>query len=255
MRRQWRSALALTGLLCVATGQAGSLRVSPTSVVLDTKHPVAVLTVRNNNTVATAIEVQAAQWRQELNDDVYATTSDLIATPPIFELQPGASQIVRVGLRDARAADLRQRAFRVFVSEVPGQSADGSLQVLMRVALPVFVSAATARPQLHWAARKDSADRSSIVVRNSGDAHAQVLSPEIADRGGQLAANLPSLYVLPGATREWKIQAPAHAPFTLRTIVRDPSGEARVVVQIPVDDNGHAEDDTPSDASAPSRRL
>ncbi len=53
-----------------------------------------------------------------MEKDVQVVSSDLLATPPIFTLQPGGSQIVRVGLRGARNVP-GEVTYRLSLREVP----------------------------------------------------------------------------------------------------------------------------------------
>src|SRR5262249_49070533 len=89
-------ALVVSCIVCVAN--AGSLRVGPTMVVLDAKPPVAPGRVPKNNEMAMPYETTVLRWAQRDNDDVYEPENDVIATPPIFELKPGETQILRVGM-------------------------------------------------------------------------------------------------------------------------------------------------------------
>jgi len=198
-------------LLAVAacSVHAGSLRVGPTLVYLDAKQPVAALRVTNNNTQITGFEVRAMAWRQADNQDVYGDTSELIVTPPVFELAPGDSQIVRAGLTNAKPAptDVPERAFRIFIAELPAPTAqdDPRIQTLMRVGVPVFTRAYGEKTALHWRLGRDASGSSALQVSNAGNAHARILKVAVEHDGSVLDLELPGLYVLSNATREWQL--------------------------------------------------
>ena len=78
------------------SAQAGNFSVSPVSVTLSGKNPIAALTVRNNSTMPTTVQLQLKQWAQKSGKDVFAPTHSILATPPIFTIQPGKSQIIRL---------------------------------------------------------------------------------------------------------------------------------------------------------------
>src|SRR4249920_2225792 len=95
-------AAALIGLLTAGSALAGSFQVSPVRIELTPSAPTAPINVRNESTTDTVVvQLRAVSWKQENGEDNYAPSTELIATPPIFTLQPGGSQTVRVGLRRA----------------------------------------------------------------------------------------------------------------------------------------------------------
>src|SRR5882672_2154772 len=92
--------LAFSGCLLWNTWvQAGTLQVNPLRLTLSPTQPTDVITIRNDSPQPTVVQVQAFTWAQEAEGDSYRPSTDLLATPPIFALPAGGSQIVRVGLR------------------------------------------------------------------------------------------------------------------------------------------------------------
>jgi fimbrial chaperone protein len=229
----WLAACVLA--LFSTLSYAGSLRVGPTLVRLDSRHRVVALRVTNNNTVATPIEVQVMKWRQENNDDDYAATSELIVTPPIFELAPGETQIVRVGLRTAKSellASAVEGSFRVFVSELPIEhnKLEPRTQMVLRVGIPVFVQAVSdEQAELRWQLTPVSENDWRLEVRNSGTTHVHILSVGISSRSVKLATDLNGLYVLPGARRAWTVRVNTQEPLEkvdLHIVTKDRTLEA-----------------------------
>lgn len=207
-------ALAATLLAGIGCAQAGSLRVGPTLIVLDEEHPVAVVRVTNNNALTTAIDVRANAWQQTGNEDRYTDTRHLIVTPAVFDLAAGDTQTVRIGLnplavRDAAAVE---RAFRVFVAELPDQRADASpTQMLMRVGIPVFLGSPNSRADLAWRVTRADASTWQLEAVNRGSAHARLLRLDLQAAGIVPGTELKGAYVLPGATRTWSIPVMAQA--------------------------------------------
>jgi fimbrial chaperone protein len=219
LRVVWLAAcLACALLLLNTTAHAGSVRVGPTLINLSAAHPVAAVQVTNNNDVTTAYETQLVLWEQDNNNDVYTPVSNVIATPPIFELAPGATQVLRVGLLND-APEAAEQALRLYVAEVPVPSSadDSRLKMAMRVGIPVFIRPAFPAPaKLAWNL-VGTPDGYLLQVNNTGRSHVKLLDLQLYDHGTRLAANLPSRYVLPGATRQWAVSSGV-VPATARSL-------------------------------------
>lgn len=202
--------LALALLAFASASHAGSLRVGPTLIVLDAEHPVAVVRITNNNAATTSIDVRANAWQQVGNDDAYSETQHLIVTPPIFDLAAGETQTVRIGLNPsvARDAEVLERSFRVFVSELPDQRPNAAAtQMLMRVGIPVFVSKQDLQPSLAWRLTQTDSGTWRLQATNHGSAHARVVRMDLKAAGAAITDDFKSAYILPGATHSWPIRA------------------------------------------------
>lgn len=217
-------------LLCIACpAWASTFQVDPVTVSLSADKPVAALTVRNVGADPTVIQVQVMSWSQADGTDTYTPASDILATPPIFTLPVNGSQVLRVGFRkppDAR----HERAYRVFLQEIPPPLKPGfrGLRVSLRISLPVFVEPPTAiAPQLHWQAIPDGNRRLTIRVSNDGLAHAKLsrFHLSVADTGKALPMPQQPVYLLPGATHEWVIQAPGAAGEKLHLTAQRATGD------------------------------
>lgn len=233
-------ALLLMCLLAAAGAQAGSFAVSPVRATLSADKPIGSLTVRNDGAEPTVVQLQVMSWSQADGEDVYSVTQEILATPPIFTVNPGASQMVRVGLR--RAPDPhRELPYRLYLQEVPPPPEPGfqGLQVALRIGVPVFVvPAAPAQPVLHWEARATAKGGLELSVRNDGNAHVQVIDVTLESAaGGALATQALASYVLAGQSRRWRIDnvtaPPPGAP--LRMVARTDAGriETNLVISAP----------------------
>jgi P pilus assembly protein, chaperone PapD len=205
-----QAACGLVFLLVAATAWAGSFQVTPVQARLSASQPVVALTVRNTGANPAVIQLQAMAWSQQAGKDVYAPAPDMLATPPIFSLPVGATQVIRVGSRQPPDAG-GERAYRLFLREVPPAPKPGfqGLRMALQIALPVFVvSATTIAPNLHWQAAPATAGRLRISVVNRGSAHARLARFNLFHTGDARALPMPpqTVYVLAGATHEWLIE-------------------------------------------------
>lgn len=202
----------LLGLAGAGSASAGAFHVNPVRVTLSAERSVAALTVRNTGSEPTVVQLEPVGWSQQGQDDVYAPTQELLATPPVFSIPPGGSQVVRVGLR--RAPDPRMElSYRLFLHEVPpaAQTGVSGLQVALRIGIPVFVApTAPVRPALDWRLVKTAEGGIELSLENPGSSHVQVQRLTLAT--GAAAPAIASVqtpaYVLAGKRREWKLPAP-----------------------------------------------
>jgi fimbrial chaperone protein len=202
-----QAALGLAFFFGIASGaSASSFAVNPVRVSLSAGQSVAALTVHNDSKEATVVQLETTSWSQHGGNDVIAPTAEILATPPIFTIPPGGSQIVRVGLR--RTPDPQHElTYRLFLREVPPPEpiAQG-LRVALAVSLPVFViPARPVAPKLLWQVATLPDGQIRLQATNTGNAHVQIGKFELtlAPNGQMVAAQTVSAYVLPDDTRTW----------------------------------------------------
>lgn len=196
---------------------AGSFSVSPTRIELQPNQRTAVVTLRNADASPLTVQVELVDWAQSAGDDVYTPTRELLATPPVFTLQPNSEQVVRIALRGAQDA-ATEKAYRIFFQEVPQAARPGfnGLNVALRVGLPIFIAPLQpAEGKLEWSLSEQEG-KLRIAVTNTGNAHVQVNGFELSMAG--VTERLPveqMRYVLPNATIAWTVDAPTADPASL----------------------------------------
>ena len=204
--------LVTLALLCGAAWPllAATFNVSPIRVGLSAQRPIVPLSVRNGGDEPLVVQVQVVRWSQKDGEDVYESTPDILATPPIVTVPAHGTQIVRVGLR--RGVDPeRELSYRVYLAEVPAPPATDTtrVHVALRIGLPVFVSSpAVHKPALAWNVVHSADGAATLRVKNEGTAHAQVANVRVlssADRQPLARYSTPA-YLLPGSAQEWRLQ-------------------------------------------------
>ncbi|QHE75087.1 fimbrial biogenesis chaperone [Hydrogenophaga sp. PBL-H3] len=201
----WLGAAALA-LLVAAAGwpaQVHAFQVRPVRLDLGNRQPTAQLMVSNPTSRPLLIQAEAFDWSQEQDRDQLQPSQDLIVNPPIFELAPGAQQVVRVGLRRA-AKDGVERPHRIWLTQVATTSDEGDngVQMLLRLSLPVFVTgtgtgAALAEWQRH-------AQDGVVELNNPGARHLHVRELRLlADDA--TPTSLGPCYALPGGRCRWPL--------------------------------------------------
>lgn len=204
-----KSFLAACGatLLCAAVpaapALAGTLQVNPVLLEISANRRTATVTLRNQESVPVTIRAYPLEWRQTGGDEQYAETSAVIVSPPIFTIAPGATQLIRVGLRSPSGA---RQAYRLIIEEVPGASPGNGIRVALRLNLPLYAMVPAGQASaLRWSAWQEN-DGWVVEAVNGGAGYVR-LSPEGAQNatGIRVGNHVNFGTVLPGATRRWRI--------------------------------------------------
>lgn len=179
------------------------MSVSPVRVHLSDANSRDVVRVANQGDAPQAYQVEVVAWTQtEQQREVYSPTEAVLAVPPLFRLQPGEEQLVRVGLLEP-ADPQTESAYRMFITELESQDVDkeasSGISMRVQIGVPVFVSPASATA----AASLELVDVATIEgvsyprLRNSGNAHLKVLEVSFRpDADAEWIANRTSFYLL-----------------------------------------------------------
>jgi P pilus assembly protein, chaperone PapD len=150
--KRWLSLLAVLWSPLALAVQG--LQLSPIGVELKPGEQAAAITVINHDPVAHVLQVEVRRWRQRGAEQTLTPASRLLASPPLFQLAPGASQIVRFGFPEGLPAASVERAWRLFFTEVPGRQTAppkaGAIRILLRLSVPVFQAPARSDDALLW---------------------------------------------------------------------------------------------------------
>ncbi len=184
-----------------AVSHAGALQVAPTRLDLPGDKRAVALTVTNTGNAPMLMQLESMRWAQTTGNDDYSPTDELIASPPIFTLEAGAAQVVRVARRDGSRVSA-ERAYRIFIQEVPTPATTSApaLAVVLRIGLPVFVTPASATDAaLQWSLRCATASPPVLLITNPGSRVVRL--DELIVRVGSTDHAERAMYVLAGATR------------------------------------------------------
>jgi fimbrial chaperone protein len=208
MRHVVLYALAVSAALHAGSPHAASLQISPVSIHLDATETGKAIELRNDGDQPINAQVRVFNWDQADEKDSIVPTRDLIASPPIAPIAPGAKQVVRV-IRADRNAPGAERTYRLLIDELPasGTETSNAVQFRFRYSVPLFVSAGgeQGEPALHWFIVQKSG-QPFLRVSNSGKLHAQLSNVIIKTAGGNVSLSDGLLgYVLAGRVRSWSL--------------------------------------------------
>ncbi len=185
---------------------AGTLQVNPGQHEINAGRRTATVTLRNQEAVPVTIRAYPLAWRQDGGDESYDETSAVIVSPPIFTIAPGATQLVRVGLRTPSAAP---RAYRLIIEEVPDASPANGIRVALRLNLPLYSGLRAAEAAaLRWAAWQEPDGSWTLEAANGGAGYVRVSHDAVQVATGlRLGDHVSFGTVLPGTARRWRVGA------------------------------------------------
>ena len=228
------AALALLsgGMLFAGQAAAGSFKVNPVQIHLPAGRNAASLNITNSDAAPVSIRVTAFAWAQVDGIGVYTPTSDVIASPPIFTIPAGKTQLIRVGLRHRSSS-----AYRVQFEEIPReQAADGQIKVLLRLNLPLYLMPkGGGKADLRWSAWRGRSGELVIEGRNRGTVYAQVVELSTGQGTSRNILSAQMGVVLPGSARRWKIAKQPGLPAGTRLALNIRNATSETQTQILVE--------------------
>jgi fimbrial chaperone protein len=190
-RYRWKAAffaafLFIFGL--AATGVFASMNISPVRVNLSADHDKDIIRITNQESSAKSYEVEVVGWTQtDERREVYTPTEDVLAVPPLFSLNPGEEQIIRVGLLTDTESSI-ERSYRLFITEIappePQETRNTGVNMRLQIGVPVFV-APTGLPSasLKYVETTMIADQTYIRFENTGNSHVKVTEIQYSGPG------------------------------------------------------------------------
>ncbi len=194
---------------------AANLQISPVMINLRAGQGATGINMQNLGEAPVYGQVRVYQWEQKDGDDVLTPTQDVVASPPIIQIGPKSSQMIRL-VRRSEQLPASELCYRVLIDEIPKEDSGpaSGVDIRLRYSVPMFVLPADERaaPALAWAVFKKDGFW-TLRVRNSGNQRAQIGALELSNAAGQQFVIAPGLlgYVLAGRVREWRLPTPADA--------------------------------------------
>jgi fimbrial chaperone protein len=217
----------LTGL----TAEAQALSVLPVNVLLAPGQSAATLTVTNQGNRETAIQIRAYAWSQKDGEDQLAASDAVVVSPPLASIAPGATQVVRLILRQSPQG--QEATYRILLDQIPPPAEAGIVHIVFRLSIPIFAQPKTralAHVQFHI---ERNADQLFLVGINDGLRHEAIRDIVLTTSDGRKLKPAPSAlpYLLAGATRRWAIAAQGPLPLPSETLRLTAHSDAGAIEQ------------------------
>ena len=188
---------------------AGGLEVWPVNIKLPATGHAQQVVVRNPSNEQIYVQVAVVEWHELGQLKSAAPADEILAMPPVFELEPAGAQVVRVAMRKP-LEDNRELAFRLIVTEVPRTLGllPNTLAIAKRMNLPIFVTPENAQPKPIWTLTSAADGRSMLRLANEGDAHIRIESVSLIEGTSQKPAfeTQRIATVLPGKVESWPLE-------------------------------------------------
>lgn len=210
---------------------AQSLSVLPVNILFSPGQRASSLTVTNTGTSETAIQIRAYAWSEKDGDDQLADTEGVVLSPPLARMAPGASQVIRIILR--QPAQGREETYRILVDQIPPPAEPGVVHMVLRMSIPIFVQPSTrANPHLQFHLESDGG-KLFLVGINDGLSHELVrdITVRTSDGREMKQEGGASPYILAGATRRWPIAAQGPLPLPSETLQLTAHSDAGAIQQ------------------------
>jgi len=240
-RRRKATAFAPAAILVLfvssLAAEAQALSVLPVNIFLQPGQSATTLTVTNQGTTRTSVQIRAYAWSQQDGDEQLTPSDAVVISPPIASIAPGANQVVRIIVRPSGSGTGREATYRILVDQIPPPAEPGIVHVVLRLSIPIFSEPLTrAVPNVQFHVEMN-AGQIFLVATNSGLRHDVVRDIELSTNDGRKLAAVPgaSPYILAGASRRWSIAAQSPLPLpseTLRLTGHSDSGAIEQQVRV-----------------------
>lgn len=235
-RRDMIAGVAALACAPALPARAGAmLSVAPVLLEFGPRDASEVVTVNNPGNEAMNIQVRLFAWRNVDGEEQYTPSEDIGFSPAQFAVAPGGRQILRLVLRTPPGP--AERAYRLFVDQLPEDAETGRVALPVRMLLPVFVAPETRAvgpaPPLAWSGVVDRKARvATLTVVNGGARRVKLmtLTYEAEGRAWTLAEGLAG-YVLAGG--DWSCSFPlVGEPGAIEVRVQTEQGGIRASVPL-----------------------
>ncbi|MBF7686143.1 molecular chaperone [Acinetobacter sp. B10A] len=205
--------LILTGVagLYSASVAAVSLRVSPTTIELQSNQNSQTLSVFNESSEPATLQARVFKWTQENGRDVLVPTTEVVVSPPVTNLAATSSYNYRI-VRLDKMPIKDEKSYRLILDEIPkpldSRKMSQGLTVLMRISLPVFISNPESQFKLAWKIEQ-RAEKSALIIMNQGGLRSLITEVKLIDATTKkeypLQIGTVNGYVLAGSERSYAI--------------------------------------------------
>ena len=210
MRRMFA---ALLVLVLPAAASAASLQVTPVTVDLNAGRKAATLTLTNVDSEPVNVQARIFRWTREGGQERLEPTTDVVASPPMTRMAPGAVQTIRV-VRVSNTPARAEESYRILIDELPDPERQraGEVAMVLRQSIPIFFADRSGAPKVSWRV-EPRAGGHDLVARNSGARRLRIADLQLRNPAGGVLYGQPGLagYVLAGGEMRWSLSIPAGA--------------------------------------------
>jgi fimbrial chaperone protein len=201
--------LLLFALLLPRTVAAAGWRVIPILLDFDQKTRSGVITLYNEGESKISLQIKSTAWTQDsAGKDLYLEDTELIFFPRLLTIEPGKSQVLRVGIQIPATAV--EKTYRLFIEEIPeARKADqgATIAIALRFGVPIYAAPLKSEPRGEFAATTLNKGTIATVIKNTGNVHFRIQSVQLVGKDPSgvevLRQKVDGWYLLSGVSRPY----------------------------------------------------
>jgi len=180
---------------------ASSLSINPVLLTLTNEEPVSTMTLTNLSDNTVTVQADVVSWLQNMGMDINRHTSDMLISPPLFEIQAHQSQLLRVAWLNKHALN-EQLTYRVILREIVThkiipQGKEGDLQIALVFSIPLFVQPPVQNVLYQWEAKWHGKNKLKLNLNNPGNMTVFVNQIQLRNTDNILLDRKMFAYILP----------------------------------------------------------
>jgi len=195
---------------------AGTFKVFPAKLFLDSEKKTEILKIINDTSEKANLQMSAVKWTQDAEGkDVYEPTQEIVFYPKMLTTKENGEAIIRVGYQSKEAITV-EKTYRLFVRELPvSKTGETALKMTVNMGVPVFVSPGdkkkkTDKAQQVSIEKIEIADKKLLIkIKNSGNTHAVVQKISVIgsdDKNTDIfKKDISGWYILPGVLKTFAV--------------------------------------------------
>lgn len=194
---------------------AANLGVTPVAIHMGGMVNRTTVSIVNSGTDTVTMQAETIAWKRVDGVDQDGETTDVMVNPAVFTIEPGQSQIVRVGLRRPNDQPV-EATYRLVLREVPvarnDTPTDGTtVRVLVAMRLPIYVAPNKVAMDEKWDVKSDPKGNVTVNLQNRGNVHYKVGSIKMRSDDGKnggvpLASSTEGAVLFPGESRTFNLK-------------------------------------------------
>lgn len=196
---------------------AASWRVIPILLDFDQKTRSGVITLYNEGENKVSLQIKSMAWSQDsTGKDQYQEDAELIFFPRLLTIEPGKSQVLRVGMQIPATAV--EKTYRLFIEEIPeARKADqgATIAIALRFGVPIYAAPLKSEARGEFGEAVLAKGAVTTVIKNSGNVHFRIQTVQLIGKdvsGAEvLRQKLDGWYLLSGVSRPYVFTLPAEA--------------------------------------------
>ena len=188
---------------------AGVWRVIPILLEFDQKTRSGVITLYNEGETKVSLQINSMVWSQDgAGKDQYQDDAELIFFPRLLTIEPGKSQVLRVGLQIP--ATSVEKTYRLFIEEIPEpRKADqgATIAIALRFGVPIYAAPLKSEARGEFVEAVLAKGTINTVIKNSGNVHFRIQTVQLVGKDASgaevLRQKLDGWYLLSGVSRPY----------------------------------------------------